>query len=36
MAAVLQAVADLTSIEVTRQVPGQERLLTPPALAFVI
>jgi malate synthase len=35
MAAVLQAAADLTAIEVTRQVPGQERLLTPPALAFL-
>jgi malate synthase len=35
MAAVLQAAADLTAIEVTRQVLGQERLLTPPALAFL-
>jgi malate synthase len=35
MAAVLHAAADLASIEVTRQVPGQERLLTPQALAFL-
>ena len=35
MAAVLQVVADPAAIEVTRQVPGQERLLTPPALAFL-
>jgi malate synthase len=35
MAAVLQAVAGLASIEVTRLAPGQERLLTPSALAFL-
>ncbi|MFS8062976.1 MAG: malate synthase A [Luteimonas sp.] len=35
MAAMLEAVADLASIEVIRQVPGQEPLLTPSALAFL-
>jgi malate synthase len=35
MAAVFEAVADPAPIAVTRQVPGQERLLTAPALAFL-
>jgi malate synthase len=35
MAAVMEAVAGLASIEVTRHVPGQEPLLTRQALAFL-